>query len=74
MSVFERFTEGAKRALAASQESARQLGHNYVADICTRCNRERASEGLRFQSNGDGTETALCNYSLKLFFFFNHIS
>ncbi len=30
MNVFERFTEGAKRALAAAQESARQLGHNYV--------------------------------------------
>ncbi len=30
MSVFERFTEGARRALAAAQEGARQLGHNYV--------------------------------------------
>ncbi len=30
MSVFERFTEGANKALAQAQESARQLGHNYV--------------------------------------------
>ena len=30
MSVFDRFTEGAKRALALSQESAKELGHDYV--------------------------------------------
>jgi len=30
MNEFDRFTEGARRALAFAQESARQLGHNYV--------------------------------------------
>ncbi len=30
MNAFDRFTEGARRALAIAQESARQLGHNYV--------------------------------------------
>ncbi len=30
MDYFERFTEGARRALAFAQESARELGHNYV--------------------------------------------
>ena len=30
MNVFDRFTEGARRALAIAQESAKELGHNYV--------------------------------------------
>ncbi|MDL2257799.1 ATP-dependent Clp protease ATP-binding subunit [Eubacteriales bacterium OttesenSCG-928-K08] len=30
MNVFDRYTEGARRALALAQESAKQLGHNYV--------------------------------------------
>lgn len=30
MNVFDRFTEGARRALAMAQESAKELGHNYV--------------------------------------------
>lgn len=30
MGIFDRFTEGAKKALALAQESAKQLGHNYV--------------------------------------------
>ncbi len=30
MNIFERFTEGARRALAEAQESAKELGHNYV--------------------------------------------
>lgn len=30
MNAFDRFTEGARRALAIAQETARQLGHNYV--------------------------------------------
>ncbi len=30
MNIFERFTEGARRALAEAQEAAKQLGHNYV--------------------------------------------
>ena len=30
MNAFDRFTEGARKALAIAQESARQLGHNYV--------------------------------------------
>ncbi len=30
MSVFERFTEGALRAIMLAQEEARRLGHNYV--------------------------------------------
>lgn len=30
MNVFERFTEGARRALGLAQETARELGHNYV--------------------------------------------
>lgn len=30
MNIFERFTEGAKRSLGYAQESARELGHNYV--------------------------------------------
>ncbi len=30
MNVFDRFTEGARRALAVAQESAKELGHNYV--------------------------------------------
>ena len=30
MNVFDRFTEGARKALALAQESARELGHNYV--------------------------------------------
>lgn len=30
MDYFERFTEGARRALAFAQESAKELGHNYV--------------------------------------------
>ena len=30
MNIFERFTEGARRALAEAQEAAKKLGHNYV--------------------------------------------
>ena len=30
MDFFERFTEGAKKALALAQESAKEMGHNYV--------------------------------------------
>ena len=30
MNAFDRFTEGARRALAIAQETARELGHNYV--------------------------------------------
>ncbi|OQB24699.1 MAG: Negative regulator of genetic competence ClpC/MecB [Firmicutes bacterium ADurb.Bin182] len=30
MDLFEKFTEGARRALALAQESAKSLGHNYV--------------------------------------------
>ena len=30
MDFIERFTEGARRALALAQESAKGMGHNYV--------------------------------------------
>ena len=30
MDFIERFTEGARRALALAQESAKDMGHNYV--------------------------------------------
>ena len=30
MDFIDRFTEGARRALALSQDSAKEMGHNYV--------------------------------------------
>ena len=33
MDFIDRFTEGARRALALSQDSAKEMGHNYVGSV-----------------------------------------
>ena len=50
MDFMERFTEGARRALALAQESAKALGHNYVGS-------EHLLLGLLQEQNGAASKT-----------------
>ena len=43
---YERFTEGAQKALAIAQEEAKKLGHNYVGTEHVLLGLAKAEEGV----------------------------
>ncbi len=52
-------TDGVKCSVCGeiltAQKTIPAPGHNYVSDVCTQCGQAKASKGLKFTSNGDGT-------------------
>ena len=59
MNIFERYTEGAKRAVALAQESARELGHDYVGTEHLLLGLMQVQDGAAFRAlSAEGVELA----------------